>query len=447
MILGGIWVKNLRKDGYSLLIDALVKRKIPPKPFGIAAVGAMNARVGKRHNSVLPTVKPRDLQAAVIRFAEEEPQLATPRQNPPYTVADSSMPSSMIDPALLGGAFPEIFGTQNPPRLSSPNNTRRSSFSEPGKSSPAPTSEGSHAGPPSQSIESSPSSPTTGLTVEEREALQRIAMKIFGASVFTTKVHTIPWLDSALACFSGNPSFSSMIALEMHTFRSQQRPLTHTVLQQLLRQDLGLWVLAALALDDYRLLAVAVPCNLDLCCSWKDKGNVVEVCSSDQHTGQYFWLGTNIHFISRSSILWDIVRKAPAGTYFLQTPKGVLKNKPIRGLQPIPGVTLLNPISQALVGKADWEDAAVTSFVSKLLEVSADDDALGYQVEMHARSAALLAFEGSWLSVLTVANRKPMNSAADLLEEVLTANETCISDDQVVCIRNLARRYGIGVPS
>jgi hypothetical protein len=450
MISAGFWVKNLRKDGYCLLIDALIRHKIPPQPFGTAAVAAMHARVGKRRNSVFPTVKPRDLQAAVIQFVEA-PQLATSLLvNPlavPYTVAGSSRPSSMIDPTMLGGTFPEIFGTPKRPRLSSPTNARRTSnFSEPAESSPAPTSECSHPSSPTQPIGSLLVSPTKRLTPEEREALQRIAMKTFGASVFTTEVHTIRWLDSALAGFPGDPSVSSLIALEMHTFRSQQRPLTHTVLQQLLRQDLGLWALAALALDDYRLLAVAVPCELDLCCNWKDKGTVVQVCGSGQHSAQYFWLGTNIHFVagSNGSILWDIVRKVPAGTYFHQTPQGILKNKPTRGLQPIPEVTLLNPISQALVGKADWEDAVVNSFVSKLFAVSADDDALEYQVDMHARSAVLLAFEGSWLSVLTVSNRKSMNGAADILDEVLAADETCISDDQVVGIRNLARRYGIG---
>jgi hypothetical protein len=276
--------------------------------------------------------------------------------------------------------------------------------------------------------------------------LQRIATKIFGASVFSTQVHTIRWLDSAVAGLDSDPSVSSMIALEMHTFRSQQRLLTYTVLQQLLRQDLGLWALAALALDDYRLLAVAVPSALDLCCNWKDKGAAVQVCTSGQHTAHYFWLGTNIHFIARGDgIHWDVVRKAPSGTYFGQTLQGSLKWRPTRGLPPVPGVTQLNRISQALVGKADWEDAAVSGFVSMLFEVSTDDDALGYQVEMHARTAALLAFEGSWLSVLAVAHQKPRNGAADLLNEVLAAGETCINDDEVAKIRNLARRYGIGV--
>jgi hypothetical protein len=293
---------------------------------------------------------------------------------------------------------------------------------------------------------SGPPSDTQGLTEGEREALQRIATKIFGASVFATQVHTIRWLDSAVAGLGGDPSVSSLIALEMHTFSSQQRPLTYTVLQQLLRQDLGLWALAALALDDYRLIAVAVPSALNLCCNWKDKGTAVQVCAPGQHTAHYFWLGTNIHFIARGdSIHWDAVRKAPSGTYFGQTLQGLLKWRPTRGLQPVPGVTQLNPISQALVGKADWEDAAVSGFVSMLFEASTDDDALGYQVEMHARSAALLAFEGSWLSVLAVAHQKSRNGAADLLNEVLAADETCINDDEAAKIRNLARRYGIGV--
>jgi len=58
--------------------------------------------------------------------------------------------------------------------------------------------------------------------------------------------------------------------------------------------------------------------------------------------------------------------------------------RPTRGLQPVPGVTQLNPISQTLVGKVDWEDDAVSGFVSMLFEVSTDDDTLRYQVGMHA---------------------------------------------------------------
>jgi len=453
MTSAGIWVKNLRKDGYSLLVDALIRQRIPPKSFGAAAIAEMHARVGKRYSPVLSTVKPRDLQAASVRFADEGQQSATSQTvNPPvsaYTVQSPSRPTSIIDPALLGGAFPEVFGTQERRTFSSPSTTtssRPSHHSEPCESSPPPSSENSHANSPTQPTVSGPPSHIHGLTQGEREALQRIATKTFGASVFTTQVHTIRWLDPAVAGLDGDPSVSSLIALEMHTFKSQHRLPTYTVLQQLLRQDLGLWALAALALDDYRLLAVAVPSTLDLCCNWKEEGTAIQVSASGQHPAHYFWLGTNIHFIARGDgIHWDVVRKAPSGTYFGQTPQGLLKRRPTRGLQPVPGVTQLNPISQALVGKADWEDAAVSGFVSMLFEVSTDDDALGYQVGMHARSAAILAFEGSWLSVLAVAHQEPKTGVADLLNEVLATGETCINDDEVSKIRKLARRYGIGV--
>ena len=221
---------------------------------------------------------------------------------------------------------------------------------------------------------------------------------------------------------------------------------TYAVLQQFLRQDLGLWALAALALDDYRLLAVAVPSTLDLCCNWKAEGTAIQVSASGQHPAHYFWPGTNIHFIAHGDgIHRDVVGKAPSGTYFGQTPQGLLKRRPTRGLQPVSGVTQLNPISQALVGKADWEDAAVSGFVSILFEVFTDDNALGYQVGTHTRSAAILAFQCSWLNVLAVAHQEPKTGVADLLNEVLATGETCINDDEVSKIRKLARQYGIGV--
>jgi hypothetical protein len=451
MTSAGIWVKNLRKDGYSLLVDALVRQRIPPKPFGAAAIAEMHARVGKRYSPALSTVKPRDLQAASVRFADEGQSSAMSQTvNPPvaaYTVQSPSRPTSKIDPTLLGGAFPEIFGTQKRRRFSSPTTTssRPSHHSEPCESSPPPSSENSSANSPTQPAANGPPSHIHGLTHGERQALQRIATKMFGASVFTAQDHTIRRLDPAVAGLDGDPSVSSLIALEMHTFKSQHRLPTYTVLQQLLRQDLGLWALAALALDDYRLLAVAVPSMLDLCCKWKDEGTAIQVSASGQHPAHYFWLGANIDFIARGDgFHWDVVRKAPLGTYFGQTPQGLLKWRSTRGLQPVPGVTQLNPISQALVGKADWEDAAVSGFVSMLFEISTDDDALGYQVGMYARSAAILAFEGSWLSVLAVAHQEPKTCVANLLNKVLATGETCIHDDEVSKIRTLARRYGIG---
>ena len=87
----------------------------------------------------------------------------------------------------------------------------------------------------------------------------------------------------------------------------------------------------------------------------------------------------------------------------------------------------------------DWEDAAVSGFISMLFEVSSDDDARGYQVGMHAQSVAILAFEGSWLSVLAVTHQEPKTGVADLLNEVLATGETCINDDEVSKIRKLAR--------
>jgi len=71
MTSAGIWVKNLQKDGYSLLVDTLTRQRIPLKSFGAAAITEMHARVGKRYSPVLSTVKPRDLQAASVRFADE----------------------------------------------------------------------------------------------------------------------------------------------------------------------------------------------------------------------------------------------------------------------------------------------------------------------------------------------------------------------------------------
>jgi len=197
----------------------------------------------------------------------------------------------------MGGAFPEVFGTQKQHRVPSPSTTtssRPSRYSESRESSPPSSSENSRTRSPTQPTMSSPPSHSQGLTQGEREALQRIATKIFGASVFTAQVHTIRWLDTTVNGSGGDPPVSFLVALKMHTFRSQHRLPTYTVLQQLLQQDLGLWALAALALDDYRLLAVAVPSTPDLCCNWKGEGTAVQVSASGQYTVHCFWLGTNI---------------------------------------------------------------------------------------------------------------------------------------------------------
>jgi len=228
MTSAGIWVKNLQKDRSSLLLDALIWQRIPPKSFGAAAIAEMHAGVGKRYSLVLSTVKPRDLQAASIRFTGEGQQSAMSQTvNPPiaaYTVQSPSRPTSIIDTALLVGAFSEVFGSQKQGRFSSPSSTtssRPSYHSKPCESSPPPSSKNSHMNSPTQPPVSGPLSHIHSLTQGEREALQRIATKTFGTSVFTTQVHTIRWLDPAVAGLDGNPSVSSLIVLEMHTFKSQ----------------------------------------------------------------------------------------------------------------------------------------------------------------------------------------------------------------------------------
>jgi len=288
-----------------------------------------------------------------------------------------------------------------------------------------------------------------GLGLDEKRALRRIATMAFGSSVLNQKEGgwiNLPWMNGTLDGSSETPSVAAMVVLEMHMYT--QRPMIHTVFQQLLRQDLGVWALSALRMDNYKLIAAPVQSEKGLCCRWSDSGSVGRIQLPEyQQDGGICWPGANIHFVSSihgSGATWqNLLKGNKTGGYFDVSVDGKLAKRIRYAAKGVQMLSLMNPIAKALVGNASWEDKEVKGFVSGLFRATENDEDLKYHIDMYTLRTATMAFESSWLSVVTDHHRQENQAESYLSVAVLNNDVTCIPEDEVQTIRKFARRYGL----
>jgi hypothetical protein len=295
----------------------------------------------------------------------------------------------------------------------------------------------------------STSSENTTLSDSDRNALLAIVRMIFGdnyTAAFDDKwIHTPVWLDfEPTTCPTVSaPPARMFLLLETEMYRHYgDSPMVHSCLQQLLRQDIGIWAVSALQMNNYRL--VAVPTQSDPTDSqtlYHEKMRIPMPVSPDYK--YVLWPRLNIHFVPTKFCRWIALMDAKTKRGYFK----VLRQNKVKDIvqidrrQGIQDATLRNPISRALIGDLDWESDLVREYVRSLFNATNDSKSLEAFIFLLTRQSVEAAAETSWLNILADHNMQKDKSKTFLSAAVLNWNTTCLPDDVIQQFREYAKLY------
>jgi hypothetical protein len=384
------------------------------------------------------------LKAARERNDTEESSSSSPtvpKENTPEHQSEAMQPEELDLPAAESGS------------TSSSENTEKSNSSSPTvpkeetpEQQPEKQSEAFDL-PPAES--SSTSSENTTLSDSDRNALLAIVRMIFGdnyTAAFDDKwIHTPVWLDfEPTTCRTVSaPSARMFLLLETEMYRHYgDSPMVHSCLQQLLRQDIGIWAVSALQMNNYRLVAVPTQSDpTDNQALYHEKMRIPMPVSPDYK--YVLWPRLNIHFVptkfGRWIALMDAKTKRGYFRVFRQTKvKDIVQIDRRQGIQ---DATLRNPISRALIGDLDWESDLVREYVRSLFNATNDSKSLEAFIFLLTRPSVEAAAETGWLNILADHNMQKDKSKSFLSVAVLNWNTTCLPDDVIQQFREYAKLY------
>jgi len=165
------------------------------------------------------------------------------------------------------------------------------------------------------------------------------------------------WMDFQRSSFPTIPAPPARMFLlleaEMYRYYGSLR-MAYSCLQQLLRQDIGIWAVSALRANNYRLVAVPTQSDPTDCQTLASKQlwTPLPILPDNQYV---LWPGLNILFVPTKFRRWITLMDAKSKHgYFQDLPgnsvKDVVRVDPRVGIQ---NAALRNPISQALLGDLD----------------------------------------------------------------------------------------------
>jgi hypothetical protein len=282
----------------------------------------------------------------------------------------------------------------------------------------------------------------------ERNALLEI-VRIFFTDDYSTafdvnKILLPAWMDFEPSSLPTLPALPVRMFLLLETEMYRYYGISHMVdscLQQLLRQDIGIWAVSSLRMNNYRL--VALPTQSDPTYGSTLVREQIRIPMPVSPLDRYvLWPGLNIHFVPGEFCRWSALTEAKIrGGYFGVLPDNKVKdNVRIHQRQRTnQDAHLRNPISQALIGDIDWENDLVREYIRCLFHAANNDSK-----SMEAFTVWLLqpsvdvAAETSWLNVLTDHIMQDDKEKSFLSVAVLSGNTTCLPDEVIQQFREYA---------
>jgi hypothetical protein len=278
----------------------------------------------------------------------------------------------------------------------------------------------------------------------ERNALLeivRISFKDDHSTTFDVNKIVFPsWMDFEPSCFPTIPAPPARMFLlleaEMYRYYGSSR-MAHSCLQQLLRQDLGIWAASALRTNNYRLVAVPTQSDPTECqtLASNQMRTPLPILPDNQYV---LWPRLNILFVPTKFRRWITLMDAKRKRGYFQvlhgnTVKDVVRVDPRVGIQ---NAALRNPISRALLGELDWECKLVTAYIRNLFN-AANNDSKSFEafIALLLRPSVEVAVQTSWLSIVTDHIRQKDKSTSFLSVGILNGNTTCLPDDVILQFR------------
>jgi len=295
------------------------------------------------------------------------------------------------------------------------------------------------------------SSHSTLLSDSERKALLEIVRIIFTddySTAFDVNTILIPsWMDFEPSSFPTIPAPSARMFLhleaEMYRYYYGKSPMAYSCLQQLLRQDIGIWAVSALRTNDYRL--VAVPTQSDPTYSQILAAKQVRIPMPISPDDRYvLWPGLNILFVPTKFCRWITFMDAKIKRGYFKVLPGH-KVKDIARVDPrvmIQDAALKNPISRALLGDLGWESDLVQAYIRNLFNAANNHSkSLEAFIALLLRPSVEVAAQNSWLSIVTDHIRQKDKSISFLSAAVLNGNRTCLPDDVILQFREYSKVF------
>lgn len=254
------------------------------------------------------------------------------------------------------------------------------------------------------------------------------------------------WMDLEPSSFPTLPAPPARMFLlleaEMYRFYGSSR-MAYSCLQQLLRQDIGIWAVSALRMNNYRLVAVPTQSDPTDSQTMADKQMRIPmpVSPDDKYV---LWPGLNIHFVPTKYRRWIALMGAKIKRgYFKVLPENKVKDivqiDPREGIQ---DVAIKNPISRALSGDLDWESDLVRAYIRNLFNAANNDSkSLEAFIALLLRPSVEVAAQTSWLSIVTDHIRRKDKSKSFLSVAVLNGNTTCLPDLVIGQFREYAKVF------